>query len=171
MQRLEEACPGVAAAIRVLLLQKPSSHEPKLVSVGEASPGWVRRASDRERTRTSTLDLLHDFLYETDLYESNMKDDSDYRAQIIEKLGQWRGALHSEATEAAAAAAAAAAGGGEAPKPPPSSSAVETVARATETARRAEAAAALYLDLVRQLEGKFLLLRLTISPCCMQSPV
>ena len=124
MQKLEEACPGVAKAIRSLLRTGDrASGENPITSIAEASPGWLARATNRDKTRTSTLDLVHDLLFDTELYDSNNKDDDKYRADLAAKIGAWKGGL------------------------------TDDDGAPVEAAKREDAAAARYLDLVRQLEG------------------
>ena len=80
---------------------------------------------------------LHDLLYETDLWNTNKKDDDKYREVTAAKLAQWAGA-------AGAAAALGAASDGKSPR---------TASPQKGQLRHEEEAAGLYLRFVRELEG------------------
>ena len=112
------------------LLRKP----PK--TLGAATAGFLERATEKKKQPgahfptflvvTSTLDLLHDFCFDTNLYDTNQKDGDEYRGEespLVKRLN------------AAAGAAAGRAGGAE------------------PTQEQRDEAAARYLRLVRQLEG------------------
>ena len=87
---------------------------------------YKRQHFETYEVTTSTLDLLHDLCFDTNLYDSNQKDGDEYRGEespLVKRL------------DAAAGAAARRAGG------------------AAPTQEQRDEAAARYLRLVRQLEG------------------
>lgn len=138
LQRLEQACPSVAAAIRALLKAHATTRvgvpdsDGKLTTMGSASPGFAGRANDKERTTVATLDMLHDLVLETNLWNTNRKQDSEYRSSIVDKLGLWRG-IEGAGSEQPAATA--------------------SDGSSTAKATREELAASMYLRLVREAEG------------------
>ena len=140
MQRLEEACPGVAAAIK-LLVHKGGVHGSSMETgpLRSISPGFVKRALDEQSTRMSSLDMLHDLVYDTELYHSNARNDADYRTAMATKVGEWAGAV--AASEEAAASAtdggSSSSKGGRSPRP----TAVNKLAAAENAARVATAGA------------------------------
>jgi len=148
MQRLTDSTPGVAQAIRALLKRGDNN------AIARSSPAFMHRATlrtsvNRPGTNTSALDLMHDLLYATDLYNSNNKDDDAYRKSIAEKISQWTGA-----PPIATAAATGAAGVGTG-----ATAAAPATAPKSEDEKRMQMdkvendAAELYLRLIRELEG------------------
>ena len=86
--------------------------------------------------------MLHDLLHDTNLYESNRRDDDQYRQQLVAKLGEWCGATRSATASSATASSAAA-----------SSAAASAASSSSSSTADANAAASKYLELVRQLES------------------
>ena len=119
MQKLEATTPEVASAIRAFVQRADPP-----TSLAIASPGFVERAH-AATTPCSSLDHLHDLIFEAGVWHQQLKDDA-HRAEMVEKLRQWRGALHALGEEKLSTMTA-----GE----------------------KEEAAATQYLRMVRELEG------------------
>ena len=101
---------------------------------------------DKSVTRASTLDLLHDMLYNTDLWNANKREDDATRRKTAEKIGEWRGSLTVPQKPLEQPEEGGAEGGG-------SSSNAQEDKPAVPAPGSEEAAAEMYLDFIRQLEA------------------
>jgi len=112
---LEKLQPGVRLALEKLLAAKTTA------TLKKASAGFEQRVLSDE-TRTSTVDLLYDMCYDTDMFNTNVQKKKN--AEVAARLSEWSGVERS-------------------------GSGVSKGVSETDK----EKAAALYLKIVRQLEG------------------